>query len=98
MAKKKKEKIIYYDDNSTIADMSSVNKKGRKQEPRPPKKQSTAKEKWNTYWSAVKMMFVPMLIVLGVMTVLYVLLLYFCFCFRFYSSFGAQCSIISKKK
>ena len=28
--KKMKEKVIYYDDNSTIVDMSSVNKKGEK--------------------------------------------------------------------
>ncbi len=69
--KAKKEKIIYYDDNSTIADMSSVNKSGKKQPPPPPKIRSTAKERWKTYWSAVKMMFVPMLFVLGVLVVLY---------------------------
>ena len=69
--KAKKEKIIYNDDNSTIADMSSVNKSGKKQPPPPPKIRSTAKERWKTYWSAVKMMFVPMLFVLGVLVVLY---------------------------
>ena len=69
--KAKKEKIIYYDDNSTIADMSSVNKSGKKQPSPPPKIRSTAKERWKTYWSAVKMMFIPMLFVLGVLVVLY---------------------------
>lgn len=76
MAKKKKEKIIYYDDNSTIADMSSVNKKGQKQEPRPPKKRSTAKEKWDTYWAAVSKMWIPMFIVLGVLCILYLFLMW----------------------
>jgi hypothetical protein len=84
--KPKKEKVIYYDDNSTIADMSKVGRKGQNQTPPTPSHQdpnmrkvkpySTGRDKWNTYWSAVKMMFVPMLIVLGVMTVLYVLLLF----------------------
>ena len=76
MAKKKKEKIIYYDDNSTIIDMSSVNKKGKKQDPRPPKKQSTAKEKWDTYWSAVSKMWIPMFITLGVLGALYLFLMW----------------------
>ena len=75
MAKKKKEKIIYYDDNSTIADMSSVNRTGKKQE-RPQKPRSTAKEKWNTYWAAVSKMWVPMFIVLGVLGILYLLLMW----------------------
>ena len=74
MAKQKKEKIVYYDDERvTIADMSAVNKKGERQ-PAPrvqPKKYSTAKEKWNTYWSAVKMMFMPMLVVLAIISVLF---------------------------
>jgi hypothetical protein len=71
--KQKKEKIIYYDDNSPIADMSAVNRSGKKKPPLPPRKQSTAKEKWETYWMAVKTMFKPMLFVLGVLGVLYLL-------------------------
>ena len=74
MAKKKKEKIIYYDDNSTIIDMSCVNKKGEKQPSRPPKKQSTAKEKWDTYWAAARMMVIPMCIALLVIGMLFGLL------------------------
>ena len=33
MAKKKKEKIIYYDDESTLVDMSSVTRSGKKNRP-----------------------------------------------------------------
>ena len=60
--KKKKEKITYIDDGRTIADMSNVSggaqwtKQGTTSSP---------KEIWNTYWSAVKMMFKPMLVVIG---------------------------------
>ena len=71
MAKKKKEKIIYYDDNSTLVDMSNVTRNGKKQPPRPPKQQSTFREKWNTYWSAVKMMIMPMCVALLIIAVLY---------------------------
>ena len=79
MAKKKKEKIVYYDDERvTIADMSAVNKKGKRQPANrvPPKKYSTFKEKWSTYWAAVKMMVVPMCVVLAIIAVLYLLLMW----------------------
>ncbi len=68
--KKEKEKIIYYDDNSTISDMSRVNRKGEPQTP-PPRKQSTASEKWRTYWSAVRMMIAPMFVALGIIGILF---------------------------
>ena len=74
MAKKKKEKVIYYDDNSTIADMSNVTGMNKKTPTQQPKSSSTASEKWQTYWSAVRMMIVPMFIALGVLTILFVLL------------------------
>lgn len=85
--KKKKEKVIYYDDNSTISDMSGVKggisfhsaKKEEKKEnhsfidqPKPP---STAREKFRTYFAAVKMMILPMLVVLAVLGILYVILM-----------------------
>ena len=80
--KKQKEKIIYYDDGSTLYDMSNVggigrrspNEKKGKNAP-PPKKNSTAKEKWNTYLSAVRAMLPFALIALGVLLGLYLLLL-----------------------
>ena len=79
--KKKKEKVIYYDDGSTISDMSRVN---RKSEPRPQNQQNNradgmrtvrATSKWKTYWQTVRMMIVPMLIVLGVLCVVFLGLL-----------------------
>lgn len=69
--KEKKEKVVYYDDNSTIADMSNVTAPGERRRDKNPKPRSTAKEKWKTYWSAVKRMVGPMLIVLAVMTVIF---------------------------
>ena len=83
--KQKKEKVIYYDDNSTIADMSKVGRKGQTSSTqqssidasgmRKVKPYSTSRDKWNTYWAAVKMMFKPMLIVLGVLTALFLFLM-----------------------
>ena len=67
---KKKEKVVYYDDGHTIADMSNV---GR---PRSQGSKSTFREKWNTYWSAVKMMLIPMAIVVGILVIMY-LIMYF---------------------
>ncbi len=70
MAKKqKKEKIHYIDDGRTVADMSAL--PGRRLGGG---STSTAKEKWQTYWHAVKMMFTPMLIVLCAIAILYMLL------------------------
>ncbi len=60
--KKKKEKIKYIDDGRTIADMSGVSD-GMKWTKRGTA--SSFREIWNTYWSAVKMMFKPMLVVIG---------------------------------
>lgn len=74
MSKKKKEKIIYYDDNSTIVDMSSVNRTGQ---PQPQKKKQyidkPQESKWQTYWSAVRMMILPMFVVLGILAFLFLL-------------------------
>ncbi len=72
MAKKKnnKEKIVYYDDNSTIADMSSVTRDGKPRRPVAQKAPPTV-SKWKTFWSAVKMMLVPTGIALTVLGLLY---------------------------
>ena len=67
---KKKEKVVYYDDGRTLADMSGV---GR---PRSQGSKSTFREKWITYWSAVKMMLIPMAIVVGILVIMY-LIMYF---------------------
>lgn len=66
--RKKKEKITYIDDGRTIADMSGVSggmqwtKQGTTSSP---------KDIWKTYWSAVKMMFKPMLVVIGFLTAVF---------------------------
>lgn len=85
--KKKKEKVIYYDDNSTISDMSGVKggisfRSAKKEEEKEkhsfidqPKPPSTAREKFRTYFAAVKMMILPMLVVLAVLGILYVILM-----------------------
>ncbi len=69
--KPKKEKVRYYDDGRTIADMSNVS--GPRLSSNPNKYRSTAKERWNTYWTAVKRMFVPMLVVIVGLCILYML-------------------------
>lgn len=78
-AKKKKEKIVYIDDGATIADMSAIrdkkpssNKNDRYRET--PKHRSTVKEQFETYIGAVKLMFLPMLVVLGVLAVAFIVL------------------------
>jgi len=68
--KEKKEKITYIDDGRTIADMSGVKsgmdwtRKGTT---------SSVKDIWRTYWSAVKMMFRPMLVVVGFVTAVFLI-------------------------
>ena len=61
--RKKKNKVRYIDDGRTVADMSALRggakSTGSKSSSRGP---SSGRDKWNTYKSSVKMMFVPMLI------------------------------------
>lgn len=71
---KKKEKITYIDDGRTIADMSALSG-GRTSRPKTyGGYRGSAKDKWNTYWGAVKMMFVPMLVMVAAMIVLYLVM------------------------
>lgn len=66
--KKKKEKVTYYDDGRSFADMSGVNSgfgrfgKGTTSSP---------KDIWHTYLAAVRMMFKPMLVVIGFLCAIY---------------------------
>lgn len=71
--KQKKEKVVYVDDGRTVADMSNVSSGPRlgSNPYRPPLK---AKEVWKTYWSAVKMMFTPMLVVVVGLIIIYMIL------------------------
>ena len=72
--KQQKPKVVYYDDGSAISDMSGV-KPSKIAKAVKTKSSSTMKEKWRTYWSAVRMMILPMCAVLGILLVLYLLIL-----------------------
>ena len=73
MAKReKKEKVRYYDDGRTIADMSNIQRgmfESKKRNPYTPR--SSFKDRWNTYWSAVRMVFPTMITFLTIICVLY---------------------------
>ena len=74
MGKNKKEKIKYVDDGRTIADMSNVRsgpRLGGSNSYRPSPK---FKDAWKTYWAAVKMMFMPMLVVIVALGIIYMVL------------------------
>jgi len=71
---KKKEKITYIDDGRTIADMSGVGSgttsNSRRIGPGP-----SFKEVWKTYWNAVRMMLVPMLVAVAALVIIFLVLL-----------------------
>ena len=75
MSKKKKEKVVYYDDGSTISDMSRVNDKGEKKNPPQPRRYSTFKQKWQTYLESAKSMLLPLCVALGILLVLYLFMM-----------------------
>ena len=79
--KKKKQKTVYIDDGRTIADMSGVSRpslfgsvgdrSGGAPKSAPRVKGMT---KFETYKNAVKMMIVPMLVTIGIITLAYLLM------------------------
>jgi len=70
--KKKKEKIVYYDDGRSVADMSNVQAGPRLKSTWRPKSERKAIRQ--TYWNAVKKMFVPMLVVICAICIIYMIL------------------------
>ncbi|MGM9602196.1 MAG: hypothetical protein ACI3W5_11545 [Faecousia sp.] len=70
---KKKEKITYIDDDRTIADMSGVRGGLPKSSRNPYTPRASFKEQWQTYWSVVKLMLRPMLVVVVGILVIYAL-------------------------
>ena len=80
--KKEKEKVVYYDDGSTLSDMSEVGGiHGRKLTSSDGKSDNTNryyrsgfKEKAKTYFEAVKLMIKPMLLVLIALCVLFLIM------------------------
>ena len=68
--KKKKEKVRYIDDGRTIADMSGLS--GVDKRYTGPK--GTFKEQLTTYWNTVKLMFVPMMVTIGIITLAFLIM------------------------
>lgn len=67
--KKDKRRVVYIDDGSQIADMSGLYGSGAGENGK--RKRSTFKEQFNTYISVVKVMILPMLTVMGIITLAY---------------------------
>ena len=83
--KEKKEKIVYIDDGSTISDMTGVGRGGLRKETkeRPTRAgrdpgllrpRATFKEQRDTYFAAVKMMILPMLVTIGIISIAFLIL------------------------
>ena len=86
--KKKREKVVWIDDGRTIADMSNLPSRGlgKSLSDAAPKRQMSETEKqfyrsqpkWReylaTYFAAVRMMFLPMLAVIGMITLAFLIL------------------------
>ncbi len=68
----KKEKITYIDDGRSLADMSGVQGSMFRFSKR--STVSSYRAQWQTYWSAVKMMFLPMLVTVGFLLVAYLIM------------------------
>ena len=68
--KKKKEKVKYIDDGRTIADMSGLS--GVDKRYTGPK--GTFKDQMRTYWNTVKLMFVPMMVTIGIITAAFLIM------------------------
>ena len=69
--KKKKEKVTYIDDGSTVADMSALDG-GRRSMNLGEK--GGIKEQWKTYTKAVRTMFIPMLVTMGAICLIFLIL------------------------
>ncbi len=66
--KQKKEKIRYVDDGSTVVDMQPLEDASRRpgEKPRDPGAKGTLRKQFRTYIAAVRLMFWPMMITLGI--------------------------------
>ena len=69
--KSEKSKEKYVDDGSTIVDMSALDNYGFRAHSG---SKSTFKEKFKTYIDTVKLMIIPMLVTIGIITAAYLLL------------------------
>ncbi len=74
MSKDKKKKTVYIDDGRTVADMSGLYGKkphSSKDTPRLRGQRGTLKEQGQTFFAAQKMMFFPMLAMIGGICVIF---------------------------
>ncbi len=67
-ARKKEQKIVYIDDNSTVADMSGLTGGVTPQK-------STFREKMRTYFAVAKKMLIPMFATLAAFAIVYLIFL-----------------------
>ena len=74
--KPKKEKIVYIDDGSTVVDMSALDESRRMFKRKDPDERQRPKvlEHFKTYFQSVKIMILPMLVVVGLISVVFLLL------------------------
>ena len=80
--KTKKEKPVYIDDGSTVVDLSGLDQTkspyslhpARKTRPKRVREPGRLGAIWQTYWESVKMMLLPMLIVIGAISIIFLLL------------------------
>ena len=86
--KKKREKVVYIDDGRTIADMSNLPTRGLGRslsDARPKREMSETERQVNrsglikkdhltTYFAAVRMMFLPMLAVIGIICIAFLII------------------------
>jgi len=72
--KNKKTKVIYIDDGSSLADMSGVSGGSRRAPRTSGRPHAPFRDQWRTYTDAVKMMFLPMLAVLGVIALAFLII------------------------
>lgn len=75
--KKKKKKTVYIDDGRTIADMSAFQKPSlfgsQKKDDKPIVRPLTTKKPIETFLSAMKSMFIPMLVTIGIISLAFLL-------------------------
>ncbi len=65
----KKVKVVYYDDGSTVADMSGTRKE------KTPRQKVPFKERARTFFTVMRKMVVPMLVTLAALTIVYIIML-----------------------
>ena len=72
--KKKKNKVTYIDDGRTIVDMSGTQNKSPYSYDSYGRRRASFKEQFQTYKQSVKMMFIPMLVTIAAISVIFLIL------------------------